>query len=131
MSERRRRRVPVAQINFVVMTAVVYFLYFGVGFNDGGLVPGRESDWSGFFAAIVPTAAAAAVYLAWFVFQVLLERLLPGRVVRGTPLPDGSTLAYRINGGLAMLVSLAAGGTRGCRKPQRSTTSGRDCQESP
>ena len=108
MSERRRRRVPVAQINFVVMTAVVYFLYFGVGFNDGGLVPGRESDWSGFFAAIVPTAAAASVYLAWFVFQVLLERLLPGRVVRGTPLPDGSTLVYRINGGLAMAVSLAA-----------------------
>lgn len=103
---KRRRRVPVAQINIVVMTLVVYYLYFGIGFNDAGLIPRGSSDWSGFFRAIVPCAAAAFVYLAWFVFQVLLERLLPGRVVQGTPLPDGSTLAYRVNGLLAMGVSL-------------------------
>jgi delta14-sterol reductase/lamin-B receptor len=106
--DRRRRRIPVAQINLVVMPLVVYYLYFGVGFNDAGLIPRSSSDWSGFFQAIAPSGTAAVVYLAWFAFHVLLERLLPGRVVQGSPLPDGSTLGYRINGLLAMGLSLAA-----------------------
>lgn len=106
--DRRRRRVPVAQINLVVMPLIVYYLYFGVSFNDAGLIPRGSSDWSGFFRAIVPSGAAVLVYLAWFGFHVLLERLLPGRVVQGSPLPDGSTLGYRINGLLAMGVSLGA-----------------------
>jgi len=106
MPDRPRRRIPVAELNITVMTAIVYYLFFAVEFNGAGLLPRAASDWSGFFAAIVPTAAAAGVYLAWFAFQVLLERLLPGRVVQGTPLPDGSTLGYRINGLLAMGVSL-------------------------
>ena len=108
LPDRRRRRIPVAQINLVVMPLVVYYLYFGVAFNDGGLIPGSASDWSGFFHAIVPSAAAVFVYLAWFGFHVLLERLLPGRIAQGRPLPDGSTLGYRTNGLLAMAVSLAA-----------------------
>lgn len=110
MSGKPRRRIPVAELNLTVMTAIVYFLYFGVEFNDAGLFPGGESEWGRFFAAIVPTAAAAGVYLAWFAFQVVLERVLPGRVAHGTPLPDASTLAYRINGLLAMAVSLATVG---------------------
>jgi protein-S-isoprenylcysteine O-methyltransferase Ste14 len=108
LSQPRRRRVPVAQINLVVMPAVVYYLYFGIGFNDASLLPGSGSDWAGFFRAIAPTVPAALVYLAWFAFQVALERLLPGRVVQGMPLTDGTTLPYRINGLLAMIVSLVA-----------------------
>jgi len=106
MPSKHRRRLPVAQINMVVMTAIVYYLYFGIAFNDASLVPGRTSDWSGFLAAIVPTWTATFVYLGWFVFQIVLERLLPGRIAQGRPLPDGSTLPYRINGLLAMAVSL-------------------------
>ncbi|MEZ4215613.1 MAG: DUF1295 domain-containing protein [Myxococcota bacterium] len=102
--------MPVAQINVVVMTAIVYYLYFGIEFNGGGLIPGSGSDWRGFFAAIVPTLGAAAVYVAWFAFQVVLERALPARIVQGTPLPDGSRLDYRINGLAAMLVTLACVG---------------------
>jgi protein-S-isoprenylcysteine O-methyltransferase Ste14 len=108
MAERRRRRIPVAELNLTVLTAIVYWLYFAVAFNRAALFPTGTSDWRGFFAAIVPTAAAAGVYLAWFGFQVLLERLLPGQVVRGTPLPDGSALGYRINGLLALAVSIVA-----------------------
>jgi protein-S-isoprenylcysteine O-methyltransferase Ste14 len=107
MSDKPRRRVPVAQINIVVMTAIVYYLYFGIAFNGASILPRGTADWGGFFAAIVPTGAAAVVYLAWFAFQVVLERFLPARIVQGTPLPDGSTLPYRINGLLAMAVSLA------------------------
>jgi protein-S-isoprenylcysteine O-methyltransferase Ste14 len=89
------------------MTAIVFYLYFGVEWNAGRLLPGGESDWSGFFAAIVPTAFAVTVFLGWFAFQVLLERLLPAKIVEGTPLPDGTRLRYRINGLLAMAVSVA------------------------
>jgi protein-S-isoprenylcysteine O-methyltransferase Ste14 len=106
MAKPQRRRVPVAQINIVVMTLIVYYLYFGIAHNDASIFPGGTSDWSGFFAAIVPTFAAFAVYLVWFGFQMLLERMLPARIAHGTPLPDGTRLAYRINGSLAMAVSL-------------------------
>jgi Delta14-sterol reductase len=44
--------------------------------------------------------------VAWFLFQVLLERFLPCELVEGTPLPDKSRLIYRINGHLALWVSL-------------------------
>jgi protein-S-isoprenylcysteine O-methyltransferase Ste14 len=107
MSSKPRRRVPVAQINIVVMTGIVYYLYFGIAFNNAGLLPRWSAGWRGFFAAIAPTGAAVVVYLAWFGFQILLDRFLPACIVHGTPLPDGSTLPYRINGLLAMAVSLA------------------------
>ena len=50
----------------------------------------------------------AMVVLAWFLFQVALERFLPCLVVEGAPLPDGSgkRLTYRINGHLAFWVTL-------------------------
>jgi protein-S-isoprenylcysteine O-methyltransferase Ste14 len=105
-----RRRIPVAQLNVTLMTAIVFYLYFGVEFNAGRLIPSEESDWRGFFAALSPTAFAASVFLGWFVFQVLLERFLPAKIAEGTPLPDGSRLHYRINGLAAMGVSLAAVG---------------------
>jgi len=44
----------------------------------------------------------------WFLFQVVLERILPCAIVQGAPLPDGSgnKLSYRINGHLAFWVTL-------------------------
>ncbi|KAL7510628.1 hypothetical protein ACHAXN_007487 [Cyclotella atomus] len=52
--------------------------------------------------------SCALVILAWFTFQVFLERVLPGDTVLGAPLPDGSgkRLPYRINGHLAFWVTL-------------------------
>ena len=109
-SHTKRRRVPIAQINLVVVPAVIYYLYFCVAFNDGALLPGSGSDGAGFFAAIVPTAEAFGVYVAWFAFQALLHVILPGRVVEGLPLEDGSRLRYRMNGLAAMLVTFAVVG---------------------
>jgi protein-S-isoprenylcysteine O-methyltransferase Ste14 len=88
------------------MTAIVYFLYFCIEHNDGSLLPGPGSDWSEFFGAIVPSLTALLVYLGWFGLQVVLERFLPAEIAHGTPLADGSALAYRINGLRAMVVSL-------------------------
>ena len=52
--------------------------------------------------------SCAFVVLTWFGFQVFLERSLPGEIVLGAPLPDGSgkRLPYRINGHLAFWVTL-------------------------
>jgi len=109
-ANQRRRRLPIAQLNLTLLTAIVFYLYFGVAWNDGSLLPGSGSNWNGFLGSIVPTPFAAAAFLGWFLFQVLLERFLPAKVVEGTPLPDGSRLAYRINGLLAMVVSLVTVG---------------------
>lgn len=53
-------------------------------------------------------ATCASVVMLWFLFQVLLERLLPCEIVKGAPLADGSgrRLPYRINGHLAFWATL-------------------------
>ena len=103
-----RRRLPIAQINIAVMTAIVYYLSFGIAWNGASILPGPASDWRGFTAAIVPTGTAVLLYTGWFAFQVLLERALPARTAQGMPLPDGTRLTYRINGLAAMAVSLTS-----------------------
>ena len=65
-----RRRLPVAQINIVVMTAIVYALYFGIAHNDASIVPTSSSDWGGFLSSIVPTAAAFG--LCGLVFRIFI-----------------------------------------------------------
>jgi delta14-sterol reductase len=47
------------------------------------------------------------VVLGWFFLHVLLERTLPGEIVKGTVLRDGKVLEYKINGLTAMFVSLS------------------------
>lgn len=49
---------------------------------------------------------AFLVVLGWFSFQVLLERVLFSDKAFGVPLPDGTRLAYRVNGHLAFWTSL-------------------------
>ncbi len=47
----------------------------------------------------------ALVLVAWFVFQVILERFLPTEVVDGVLLENGTKLKYRVNGHLAFWVT--------------------------
>ncbi len=53
-------------------------------------------------------AQAFLCVCGWFLFQILLERLLPGEVALGVPIAraGGQRLAYRLNGHLAFWVSL-------------------------
>jgi len=54
-------------------------------------------------------AQCTAAVLAWFLFQVALERCLPCQLVPGAPIqqhPDHPRLLYRINGHLAFWVTL-------------------------
>ena len=51
---------------------------------------------------------ALGVFVAWFVFQLLLSLVPVGRLVKGTKLRDGSQLSYRLNGLFAFIVSHVA-----------------------
>lgn len=44
--------------------------------------------------------------LAWFLFQVILERFLPCELVQGAEIPNGRRLTYRINGHLAFWITI-------------------------
>jgi protein-S-isoprenylcysteine O-methyltransferase Ste14 len=97
----------VAVLTTLMITLITYYLYFCVAFNGGAVLPGGQADWRGFFAAIVPTFAAGAVYLAWLALQLVLCLVLPGREVEGLPLEDGSRLRYRLNGLAALAATVA------------------------
>eukprot|EP00053_Salpingoeca_punica_P006709 m.62944 g.62944 ORF g.62944 m.62944 type:complete len:418 (+) comp13819_c0_seq2:119-1372(+) len=51
---------------------------------------------------------AAAVVLAWFLFQAFLYVTVPGPVAKGLPLRTGDTLTYKLNGLACFVLSFAA-----------------------
>jgi len=81
------------------------YLFFAVRFNDGQVLPGPYADVRGFVEAMKPTWRATVIYAAWLVIQALLQRFAPGRVVQGAPLPDGTTLPYRMNGFFSLIAT--------------------------
>ena len=68
------------------------------------------ASWASARAALASAFSwrALAVYLGWLAFQAALYLVVPGRVARGAPLRDGSTLAYPINGWRCLLLTAAA-----------------------
>ena len=86
------------------------YLYFCARFNGGRLLPGPEADLEALAQSLIPSWETAAVYLAWLVFQALLQAFAPGPTVEGTPLEDGTRLRYRMNGRSSLLISAVAVG---------------------
>src|SRR3954451_18716176 len=82
----------------------VYWLWISLAFHDGA--PALSIP-AGALAAARPTAGTLLLYIGWWAFQAALALVLPGRVVEGTPLADGSRLHYRLNGWLAFCITLA------------------------
>ena len=84
-------------------------VYFAVGFVhfDAALVFPDRAFWS---HVEPPSVGILLLYLAWIGFQAALFHWLPGRTVEGEPLPDGRRLEYRLNGLLALAVTLGAAG---------------------
>ena len=82
----------------------VYWLWISLALNDG--VPALSLPAAA-LAAARPTAGVLLLYMGWFAFQALLALALPGRVVEGSPLADGTRLRYRPNGWLAFWITLA------------------------
>ncbi len=83
--------------------------YFAISFihYDAKLVIPDAAFWS---HVEPPTLASVGFYLLWIAFQAALFHWLPGRPVEGSPLPDGRRLGYRLNGllALALTVGVAA-----------------------
>ena len=92
----------------VGLPAATFYLYFCVRFNDGRLIPGPGVELGPFAASLLPSWAAAGVYLGWLAFQALLQAFAPGRSVEGAPLEDGTRLRYRMNGRSSFLITAAA-----------------------
>jgi protein-S-isoprenylcysteine O-methyltransferase Ste14 len=81
------------------------YLYFCARFNDGRFFPEPGADLEAFAESLAPSWETAAVYLAWLVFQALLQAFAPGPTVEGTPLEDGTRLRYRMNGRSSLLIT--------------------------
>jgi protein-S-isoprenylcysteine O-methyltransferase Ste14 len=81
--------------------------YFAISFvhYDAALVWPDASFWS---HVEPPTLASVGFYLLWVAVQAALAYALPGRSVEGAPLPDGRRLDYRLNGLLALVLTLLA-----------------------
>ena len=100
-----------AALTMATMPLVVYGLFFAC--NADLCVRGPSTAAAALAQARSSIAAttfwsweAAAVVLGWFVLQALLFLWLPGPMVPGAALQDGSRLTYPMNGHLAFWISL-------------------------
>ena len=95
----------------VIMPLVVYGLFFACNANfcvrDGPTAAAALHQARSLIAAATFWSwEAAAVVLGWFALQALLFLWLPGPMVAGAALRDGSHLTYSMNGHLAFWISL-------------------------
>ncbi len=91
------------------LPAAIYYLYFCVRFNHGLLIPGADinfAPFAGFPDSIAPTWQAALIFFSWLVFHGFLQAFLPGKVVQGVKLEDGSRLMYKMNGPASFIITI-------------------------
>lgn len=97
----------VFNLGFVGMIFGLPFMtwYFAISFihYDAGLVFPDAAFWSHIEP---PSLVLVLFYLLWIAFQTLLAAGLPGRMALGAPLPDGRRLEYRLNGLLALALTV-------------------------
>lgn len=98
---------PVGAASLIFLVPLItFYLWSAVAQHDGQLwLPRSLADVSSMFP--VPTARAALIFGVWIALQVVLQIVLPGKVVEGAPLPrDQGRLSYRMNGLFAFVVSI-------------------------
>jgi hypothetical protein len=96
----------------ICLPVVIYGLYFLC--NDQICLQNPlEFDWKSWLDNYLPTSInqlfsweATYIYLGWMVFQVVLERILPGETVEGAVLPNNNKLQYTISGHLQFWATL-------------------------
>lgn len=99
-------------LTVISLPLVIYGLFF---LCDGDFCVSfdwkKELNWSKvlerFTAEPLIDATGAWIFLGWMAGHVILERILPGEVVEGAALPDGSgrRLSYRMSGHLQFWVT--------------------------
>mmetsp|Transcript_41294 Transcript_41294/g.133042 ORF Transcript_41294/g.133042 Transcript_41294/m.133042 type:complete len:464 (-) Transcript_41294:58-1449(-) len=107
-----------AYATMISLPGVIYLLYYACGKDFK--VPGIDLRVLSGMRLPSPSelisSRACAIFGGWFTWQVLLERILPGKVVEGVDLAAAGgkgRLKYRMNGHLAFWTSIAALGA--CR----------------
>ncbi len=100
--------VASAVVIFVILPPLVAYMWTCVTRFGGALVMPLSPELASALARCVPTAWSLGVIVAWIAFQAALALLLPGRVVLGQPLADGTRLPYRMNGWAAFWVTWVA-----------------------
>ena len=100
-----RAGAPLAMI--LLLPALAYYLWIGLHVGGGALVTPSPA----LLAHIPPPSlAVGGLYLAWLAFQLALYGTLPGGMVAGVRLADGTRLSYRLNGWSAFWVTLGVAG---------------------
>ncbi len=91
----------------ILLPLVVYYLNAAVRLHGGALwIPSSVAELGAMIPA--PTARATAYYGAWLGLHALLFVAAPGKIVEGATLRDGTRLPYKMNGLVALIVSLGA-----------------------
>jgi protein-S-isoprenylcysteine O-methyltransferase Ste14 len=88
----------------LALPLLTFYLTIAVRFYDGALViPDRA-----FLAHIeLPDVSTLLGYAGWIAFQAVLLLVLPGRVVKGPTIGDGSSFGYKLNGAFAFFLTVA------------------------
>ncbi len=86
-----------------VLPAIPWYVTIAIRYYDAALVL-PDTEFLSHIAA--PTPLSVAFYVGWFALQSLLAVVLPGRMEKGVPLEDGSTLDYKLNGLVSLSVTL-------------------------
>lgn len=94
-----------ALVMLIFMPAITVYLWICVHRHGGSLVLPTSIAVS---ELPFPNTQAAILLAGWFVFQLVLDVVLPGRAWTGPVQKDGKRRTYRLNGFLSLVVSLAA-----------------------
>jgi delta14-sterol reductase len=89
----------------VVLPAIPWYVTIAIRHYDGALVVPSAEMLSHIEA---PTLGSTLFYVAWLALQIAFAVLLPGRVIPGERLENGTSLDYRLNG-LSSLVLTVVG----------------------
>ncbi len=106
MSVRARRAFNASFVAMVVGLPLLTW-YFAVAFvsHDATLVWPDAAFWR---SVEPPSAPVVAAYLGWLALQAALFAWLPGRTTTGVVEPDGRRHRYRLNGFMALSVTVGA-----------------------
>jgi len=93
----------------IALPPFTYYLYLCLADYGGALVvPFSMDDVRQLVHRVPPpTPTAVVLYGGWLLVQAALQQWVPGRLVPGLTLEDGSRLTYRLNGWLTFWITLA------------------------
>jgi 7-dehydrocholesterol reductase len=123
-SVRRAQTRPIGEFGgnigggfWTVFVPLCIWYFYGCAILDQGSLhmPPWDSKWWGKLyydlpdgIAIRPTFEGWYMYVLWVIFQMVMEMVLPGKIVQGVKLKNGNRLRYPMNGLFAYFLSHVA-----------------------